>query len=199
MKLSRALLFLTAAVAIAAVLAACGGGGTASSTKRMRLDVTSATSRGTITEGSITISGVISEPTATVTVNEKTVPIESDGSFSEEVELVYGSNRIQITAEADGFVTANRTISVTRALKLTVETPENDLDVPGTRVTVAGTVSDPTAEVRVNGRPVAVEMNGNYSHELVLYYPLTIISVIAGVEGMAPISQNITVTSSSLQ
>ncbi len=192
------------AILIAVVLlAACGGGQSrpASTTaqQRMTLQVTAPTVRDAVTENTTTVTGVISEPNAKVFVNDQAVPVAADGSFTHEIPLAYGSNRIAVRAEAEGFANASRTITLNRALNLTVSSPTDNLVVNGNQLTVSGTVSDPDATVKVNGINMPLNNAGAFNQTLLLYYPLTIVNVVARVEGMSPVSRNFTVTSSTIQ
>ncbi len=160
----------------------------------MTLQLTSPTSRGTVTDSETTVTGVISEPSATVAVNDTEVEVGSDGSFTRTVPLEYGSNTIAVRASAEGFRDTSRTVTITRSLTLDVTTPEDDVTVSSNRITIAGNVSDPAATVHVQGYPVPVNADGTFSRDLTLYYPSTIISIVASVAERDPISKNVTVT-----
>ncbi|TVR52535.1 MAG: hypothetical protein EA426_18760 [Spirochaetaceae bacterium] len=191
------------AILIAVVLlAACGGASRPASTpaqQRMTLQVTAPTVRDAVTENKTTVTGVISEPSAKVFVNDQAVPVAADGSFTHEISLAYGSNRIAVRAEAEGFANASRTITLNRALNLTVSSPTDNLVVNGNQLTVSGTVSDSEATVKVNGINIPLNNAGSFNQTLMLYYPLTIVNIVAQVEGMSPVTRNFTVTSSTIQ
>lgn len=184
------------ALAVVLVLTGCGGGSTRTSSRpqRMTLQLTSPTARGSVTDSETTVTGVISEPGATVTVNEVEVEVGSDGSFTQTVPLAYGSNRILILASAEGFTDARRTLNITRNLTLDVTFPANDITVSTNRITVTGSISDPEASVRVQGYLVPVNAEGAFSRDLTLYYPSTIISIAASVADGNPVSETVTVT-----
>ena len=187
---------LLVALAIGLVVSGCGGGSTrtSTSTQRMTLQLTSPTSRGSVTDSETTVTGVISEPSATVTVNDAEVDVGSDGSFTRAVPLAYGSNTITIRASAEGFRDTSRTVTITRNLTLDVTSPADDVTVSSNRITVAGSVSDPVATVHVQGYPVPVNPDGTFSRDLTLYYPSTIVSIGASVADREPITTNVTVT-----
>lgn len=63
---------------------------------------------------------------------------------------------ISLRAEAEGFQATSRTVNVSRVLTLEVESPADNTTTSQRRITVSGRVSDPSAEVRVTGTPVAV-------------------------------------------
>ena len=192
MKMST--LTLIALTVAALVLVGCGGGGSSAPTaERLRVDVTTPTARGAMTEGSIVLTGVVSQPTARVTVNDAAVSVGADGAFNQEVALEYGTNRFVIRADAEGFVAASRTVTFNRALTLEVTSPSAESEVSQNRLTVTGTVSDPAADVAITGVTVPVAADGSFSHTVTLHYPLNILNVTVGVAGVAPISQNLTV------
>ena len=181
-------------IGAAAVLVGCGGGGTARAPSRVRIELTSPITRGTVTDGEVLITGVVSESSATVTVNGQEVAVGSDGAFEYVAPLVYGRNRIPIRAEADGFSDGTRAVTITRELALDVETPADGLEATENRITVTGTVSDPTATVRVVGFIVPVAADGSFSRDLSLHYPDTVITVYAEVPDHDPVSRSVRVT-----
>lgn len=178
----------------ALLVAACGGSNPASTAQdRLRIELTSPTIRGAVTESETTITGVVSDTRARVTVNDSAVELGSDGAFTYAVPLAYGSNRIVIRAEAEGMTSASRTLTVTRNLTLTVDAPTDGASVSQNRLAVTGRVSDPEAQVTVVGIPVPVQPDGTFSHDLTLHYPSTIVAVAASVGSIAPIQQQLTV------
>ncbi len=179
----------------ALLVAACGGSNPASTAQeRLRIELTSPTIRGALTESETTITGVVSDASARVTVNDTAVTPGSDGAFTYTVPLAYGSNRIVIRAEAEGMTAASRTLTVTRNLTLTVDSPADGASVSQNRLAIAGSVSDPDARVTVMGIPVTVQPDGTFSHDLALHYPSTIVAVAASVGNIAPIQQQLAVS-----
>lgn len=194
--MNRIRIALLAAVSLTAlVLAGCGGSGatTQAAQDRLRIELTSPTVRGAVTEGETTVTGVVSSPSARVTVNDATVTVGSDGAFTQTVPLAYGSNRIVVRASAEGMTEASRTVTITRSLTLRVDGPSDGTTVDQNRVAITGNVSDPDAVVTILGIPVAVGTDGAFAHTLSLHYPKTIIAVSASVGAGTPISQTITV------
>ena len=194
-KLTRAsVALMTVSMVALLVLAGCGGSAPATpSAERLRIDVTTPTARGALTESNLTLTGVVSNPAARLTINDAPVAIGDGGAFNHEVELAYGSNRFVIRAEGDGLVAASRTVTFSRALTLDVTSPAAESTVSQNRVTITGTVSDPAATVEVTGVTVPVNDDGTFSQVVLLYYPLNILNVTARVSGVDPISPNLTV------
>jgi len=182
-------------VAVVVALSGCGGGSSRTPTsQRMRLEITSPTARGSVTDAEVTIAGVISEPSAAVTVDGVAVDVAGDGSFTRTVPLAYGSNRFPIRAMAAGCIDTCRTVTITRNLTLDGQFPANDITVSQNRTTVTGSVSDPTATVRVQGHLVPVNEDGAFSHDPTLYYPSTILAITASIADREPISRTVTVS-----
>jgi hypothetical protein len=190
----RTALVVGAVGLVAVLVAACGnsGPGTAAQ-ERLRIELTSPTVRGAVTEAETTITGVVSVPAARVLVNDTAITVGSDGAFTQTVPLAYGSNRIVVRAESEGMTAASRTLTITRSLTLTVSSPAEGTSVAQSPVAIVGKVSDPEAKVTIVGIPVDVQSDGSFSHNLALHYPSTIIAVSASVGNTAPISQTLTV------
>ncbi len=174
-------------------IAGCGNSRSSSQQQRLRLEISAPATRGSITEPQTTIAGTISEPTASVTINDTPVTVDSEGKFTMEMPLSYGINRAAIRAEAEGFTSTSRTVSVTRVLTLELTSPEDKSTVGEGAVMINGKVSDPQANVQVLGIEVPVTDTGEFSHRLPLHYPQTIINVSATVEGTNPVSSTVTV------
>lgn len=182
---------VTATIVVVLVLfAGCGG---TSRAQRLTIEVTTPPSRGQVTDGEVMVSGVVSDPGPTLTIGEETIAISSDGAFSHTVPLEYGANRISLRAEKEGFNAASGTINLTRALTLTILSPEQTIEISGDRVTVSGTVSDPTARVRITGSEVLVSDDGSFSYEVLLHYVATIINVTAQVAEADPVTVTLVV------
>lgn len=192
-KMNKRLLFsVVASVALVLFLfASCGTSRTA--TPRLRVELTSPTSSGTVTDGEITITGIVSNPEATVTINDEAIEVAEGGAFAHDVELAYGANKLVVRAEAEDHRAGSRTLNMTRALLLDLTSPENGLSSRERRVTVTGTVSDPLAKVYVTGTAVAVGEDGAFSTAVDLHYALTVIPVTAEVEGVEPVTKNLSV------
>ncbi len=154
---------------VIALVSACGFGGGS----RLSIEITAPASRGTVTD------------------------ITADGAYSLTAPLAYGQSRIVLRAEKEGATPAQRTISINRALVLTVQEPLDQSEVAGDRVTIAGTVSDPTARVTATGQDVAVSADGSFSYEVALYYAETVLNVTARAADTDPVSQLVTVRRAS--
>ncbi len=190
----RSALMVGAIVLVAILVAACGSPGQGTATQeRLRIELTSPTVRGAVTEAETTVTGVVSVPAARVTVNDTAVTVGADGAFTQTVPLAYGSNRLVVRADSEGMTTASRTLTITRSLTLSVSEPADGTAVAQNPVAVVGRVSDPEARVTIVGIPVEVQADGTFSHNLPLHYPSTIISVAASVGNTAPIAQTFTV------
>lgn len=189
MTYRNTLRLLVGFTALVVLLSGCGIGGNS----RLTIEITTPATRGTVTEGEVLVSGVISDPEATVTINDEEIDLSSDGAYNLTVPLAYGQNRIIIRAEKEGSNSAQRSIALTRALILTVEEPADQSEIAGNRVTIRGTISDPTARVTVTGQDIVVAPDGGFSYDVDLYYLETVLNVTAQVPDTEPVSQFVTV------
>ena len=117
--------------------------------------------------GFVTVDGIVSSPEATVTVNRISVDVAEDGSFeSDYILLDEGKNEFRTVATLDG-KKVSKTVTVTYTLKLHVSISLN-LE-PGedwfteSPAEIGGRVSDPRAEVIVNGKKAEVGRDGSIS------------------------------------
>ena len=78
----------------------------------LSLQITSPEARATLTERLVTVSGTVSDPEATITVNDVEVEVAEDGTFSADVELTEGINRIKVVATR-GEEVVTKTVAVT--------------------------------------------------------------------------------------
>ncbi len=172
------------------LLAGCG---TPSRNQRLTIEVTTPSTRGTVSEGETLVSGVVSDRSATLTINGQTVALSTDGAFSHTIPLNYGANRISIRAEKEGVTPATRSLTVTRALSLSIATPEEMTETTGTSITVSGSVSDPAAMITVTGTRISVDETGSFSVDVPLYYTETLIRVNAYVTDNVSATETLTV------
>lgn len=106
---------------------------------------------------SVTVTGNVNEPVTSVTVNGKAVVVSGiEFSFS-GLSLVDGVNRVAVEAldRAGNAGTAVVTIHLDRdvpVIKITSPLENARLNTPA--VTVAGTVGEPVASLKINGMPV---------------------------------------------
>jgi nitrogen fixation protein FixH len=160
----------------------------------LALEITSPPNKAEVTEALVTVSGIVSSPLATVTVNGREVEIAEDGTFSTSVELEYGENTITVNAAVGGQEPVTKTVTITRILVLEITSPQDKAEVTESPIAVTGTVSDPSARVTVNGREVETAEDGTFSTSVELNYVKNGITVIAVLEGQAPVTKTVTVT-----
>jgi hypothetical protein len=82
-------------------------------TRILAVEITSPEDQAEVTESPLTISGTVSDPEAVVTVSGLVVATAEDGSFSASIELDFGENTIEVTAETGGGESVTKTIKVT--------------------------------------------------------------------------------------
>jgi len=124
-----------------------------------------------VREQMLVIEGV-TEPDATVWLNEgaQPVPIDSSGGFQFEHRLQEGENRVQLSVTDAAGNRASITRMVTLVLKppdIVIDNPPNDLWINQKLLSVQGRVS-PGSELRVNGKKAAVNGEGAYQVDLLL-------------------------------
>lgn len=147
-----------------------------------------------ITEGVVTVSGTVSDPKATVTVNGVKIGTASDGTFSTNFELAYGKNTITVKAELEKQKPVTKTITLTRILTIDLASPQDGAEVTENVVTVTGTVSDPAARVVVNNIEVEMAEDGTFSTDVELDYGENSIVIAAMVEGLEPVTKAVTLS-----
>ncbi len=172
------------------VLTGCSG---PKANQRLTIEITTPSARATVTDPEILVSGVVSDAKATLNVNDTAVTLSSDGAFNHTIRLAYGSNRISLRVEKEGMSPTNRSLTVTRALTLAVNSPEKNTETSEKLVTVSGTISDSTARVTITGTEVPVGEDGSFSMDVPLYYLETLINVTAHVAETEPVTETITV------
>jgi len=83
-------------------------------TPPLLLEITSPEAGVTLTDSLIILSGTVSNPKATITVNDAEVEVAEDGTFSTDVELTEGENTIKVVAtRGDEVVTETITVTYT--------------------------------------------------------------------------------------
>jgi flagellar hook assembly protein FlgD len=157
------------------------------------LEVTSPQNRAKTTENLVMLSGIVSNPAAVVSVNGQAVEVARDGSFTTGVELGYGENTIQVSAEAEGEESVNKTVVVTRILTMEITSPEDKAEFTESPITISGTVSDPAALVTVNGRDIETAGDGSFAASVELDYVRNVITVTCAIEGQEPVTKILTV------
>jgi len=102
----------------------------------------------------ITVTGFLSEPASSVTVNGLAAPVAGTDFSLSGVPLVEGSNTINVEATdlAGNKSTATVTVNLdTAAPMITITSPVDGLLLNTPQITVAGSLSDPATSVTVNG------------------------------------------------
>ena len=139
----------------------CGNSASASVTVRLvplTIEIRSPQDGEAFMGRTVTVTGTVSRPQATVTVNDVDVEVDNEGDFTlENLPLGSGENTITATAMHLG-EEVNEKVSVTGIpLTIGIESPADDATFTTQAITVTGTVSHPAASVTVNGQPAAVE------------------------------------------
>jgi len=78
----------------------------------LTMRVTSPWDKAEVSESPITISGVVSDPSAVVTVDDQEAEVAEDGTFSASAELETGENIIVVTATVEGQELVTKTLTV---------------------------------------------------------------------------------------
>ena len=159
----------------------------------LTLELTSPQDKEEVSESQIIVSGTVSDPLVTVTVNDSEVEVAQDGTFSAAVELDYGENTISVSAMAEGQEPVTTTVSITRVLALEITSPEDNAEVSESPILIRGAVSDPLATVTVNDREVEVTEKGIFSTTVSLDPGENTIVVGATVEGQETVTKTVTV------
>jgi len=81
--------------------------------KPLALEISAPEDNAELSESPVTVSGMVSIPEATVTVNGIEVAVAEDGSYSTSVELAEGENTLTVTATAEGKEPVEESITVT--------------------------------------------------------------------------------------
>lgn len=80
----------------------------------VNVEITSPQYTHTVTEDTITVSGIVTDPLATVKVNGIEVEVAEDGTFFADIELDYGENNITVSASVEGMELVKRDLWITR-------------------------------------------------------------------------------------
>ncbi len=181
---------MLAALWLGLVISSC----TSQPAQLLALEITSPQPKSEVTLDVMTVSGIVSPPQATVTVNGQGVELAEDGAFTTTVDLDYGENTITVSATVEGQETVTKTVTITRVLALEITSPEDNAEVMLSPIIVSGTVSDPLASITVNDREVRVGEDGTFSTPVELDYVKNTIVVKATVEGQEPVTKTVTVS-----
>ncbi|GAB4398438.1 MAG: hypothetical protein OHK0052_21520 [Anaerolineales bacterium] len=125
----------------------------------------------------VTVSGEVG-PDIALKINEQDVAVNADGSFTFQVLLQDGENRLRILAQDDvgNLTSMERVVHVkTRPPTVTLNVAEGE-KFAASLLQLAGT-TDPGATVMVNRRVVPVGANGNFETSLNLLEGVNLIEV----------------------
>ena len=146
-----------------------------------------------VSESQTVVSGTVSDPLVTVTVNDNEVEVAQDGTFTTTVELDYGENTIVASAVAEDQEPITKSVTITRVLALEITSPEDDAEVTESPILIRGTVSDPLALVTINDRAVEVAEDGAFSTLVNLDHGENTIVVNATLAGQETVTKVVTV------
>jgi hypothetical protein len=128
------------------------------------------------------IGGRVSDTRAVVTVNGSKAQVSDDGYFSISLELSEGKNQITAIAvlgEQSSTDTREALYLPLPSLTLNIKSPGDGYEAQVDRVEIAGSVSDPGAEVTVNGFPARVTAAGYFSAYISLFEGQNQVDVVA--------------------
>ena len=160
----------------------------------LALEITSPQNRDEVTEDLVAVSGIVSSPSAVITVGGREVEMSDDGTFSTSIDLEYGENNITVNATVNGQEPVTRNLTVIRILSLETTSPQDKAEVAQSPIIVRGIVSDPAALVTVNGRQINTGQDGTFYASVELNYVKNNITVKATVDGQEPVTKTLTVT-----
>ncbi|MDP2876928.1 MAG: hypothetical protein Q8O00_12145, partial [Holophaga sp.] len=116
----------------------------------------------------IAVHGVVSEPTAAVTLNGAALGVDAHGAFQGITTLKEGSNLLVFTAkEGTRSAEVRRTVTyhagTTGAVAIRITSPAEGLLTNAPTLEVRGTVSPANAATTLNGQAVAVTADGSWT------------------------------------
>ena len=158
-------------------------------TRVLDLEITSPEDNAEVTESPILVSGTVSDPMATVKVNDREITVADDGTFSAFVELDYVKNTITVSATVDSQPPVTKTVTVSRVLVLELTSPRYVVEVTNDQATITGIVSPPSATVTVNGQEATVTRDGSFTITVQLAYGTNTIVVSA----TDPVTKTVTI------
>jgi Tol biopolymer transport system component len=132
-------------------------------------------------ESIVTVKGH-AEPQSTVTINGTTVKLDSNGIFSQKIQLTDGTNKITVKVYNgldNGSYTVERTVILdTKPPELSMESPIDFQVVKVPYVTVKGKVNK-KAEVSILSTRVWTDDNGNFQRNISIKEGLNLILISA--------------------
>ncbi|WP_251554083.1 hypothetical protein [Neobacillus muris] len=114
-----------------------------------------------------------------VKINEKSVTVDENGLFTQEVTLLPGLNKIKITSTDELDNTTFAELQVTydhTAPVITIDSPADNFVSNMDKITIKGT-SEKDAAVKINGLAAELDSNGAFSQEIALVKGENTISV----------------------
>ncbi len=147
----------------------------------------------------VRVTGIVSDPDATVIVNNAKALPNASGAFYAYIEIKEGENRIDAIATRGSesvmdtiHITYNPTARV-GTIGLQVSSPQSNTEYKVNLLPVIGTVDDPAAMVLVNSREAIVLANGSFQGYAVLEEGENNINIIA-IKNEAKVVKTVTVT-----
>ena len=136
-----------------------------------------------VSGGAVALSGVVS-PGATVSINQAPAIVEEDGKFRGPVDLVPGTNNIQVVAtdiqgnQATKIVTVTSITVSARPFMLAITEPKHASVVSDQIIRLSGRTG-PESVVSVNGDLQSVDLTGAFSTTVLLEPGPNLFDVVA--------------------
>lgn len=114
----------------------------------------------------ITLSGSIDDPAATVTVNGQAAQVSGDSFSYAGLPLTEGPNSITVSATDPAGNTGTATITInldTQAPVITIAAPADNSFVNTSSITAAGGINEPAASLTINGMQVTPTASNTFS------------------------------------
>jgi hypothetical protein len=119
----------------------------------------------------VEVIGEVSSRDTLVTVNYLPAMVNDNGSYYAFVDLMEGYNTIVVTARQNKNIQIkSMTVYFEPPLTVNLDMPEYqfDIDYRKTPLIMTGKVNDPSAQVYVEGKAVAVSPSGNFSADILV-------------------------------
>ncbi|QLJ10177.1 thrombospondin type 3 repeat-containing protein [Pseudoalteromonas sp. JSTW] len=118
-----------------------------------------------INKRNYTVTGSVSDASASLMLNENLVPISESGNFTYDLNLVEGINLINLElSNSEQKINELYRVNVWLAeLDLTIKEPGENVRLTNSDVVFSGVVSDPLAKVTIDEQPILVSANGEFS------------------------------------
>ncbi len=111
----------------------------------------------------INLNGIVTGAVRRLLVSGQETQVQADGKFSAQISLQEGSNVIEIIAVTNDDRISKRTLNITYTqpspLGLVISSPADGAVFNSSPINVTGTISDPSATVKVNG--ITAPVSGN--------------------------------------